>query len=157
MSLKIAEQNSDGSRPSDKGGARSSRPWDKGGGGGSQKNFFRPFGPQFSLKIRGPSPGSDTAVRIVETDHSYFEKGCRKKVHSPERYCGWFWVHCSLKKFERMIRETMDICLWVLKESRNSKFELQLQLQCQEQCIDHIPYYLSGLSCTHFFRQPFSK
>ena len=50
-----------------------------GGGGGSQKIFFRPFGPQFSLKIRGPSPGSDNAVRIVETDHSYFEKGCRKK------------------------------------------------------------------------------
>ena len=23
--------------------------------------------------------------------------------------------------------------------------------------VDHIPYYLSGLSCAHFFRQPFSK
>ena len=32
-----------------------------------------------------------------------------------------------------------------------------LQLQSQEQCIDHIPYYLSGLSPAHFFRQPFSK
>ena len=31
------------------------------------------------------------------------------------------------------------------------------QLQCQEQCIEHIPYYLSGLSREHFFRQPFSK
>ena len=31
------------------------------------------------------------------------------------------------------------------------------QLQCQEQCIDHISYYLSGLSRAHFFRQPFSK
>ena len=59
-------------------------------GGGSQKTFFRPFGPQFGLKIRGPSPGTATAVRIVETDHSYFEKDCRKKVHNPERYCGWF-------------------------------------------------------------------
>ena len=40
-------------------GARSSRPWDK-GGGGLQKDFFRPFGPQFGLKIKGdrpPSPG----------------------------------------------------------------------------------------------------
>ena len=26
------------------------------------------------------------------------------------------------------------------------------QLQCQEQCIDHIPYYLSGLSRAHFSR-----
>ena len=31
------------------------------------------------------------------------------------------------------------------------------QLQCQEQCIEHIPYYRSGLSRAHFFRQPFSK
>ena len=31
------------------------------------------------------------------------------------------------------------------------------QLQCQKQCIDHISYYLSGLSRAHFFRQPFSK
>ena len=31
------------------------------------------------------------------------------------------------------------------------------QLQCQEQRIAHIPYYLSGLSRAHFFRQPFSK
>ena len=31
------------------------------------------------------------------------------------------------------------------------------QLQYQEQCIDHIPYYLSGFSRAHFFPQPFSK
>ena len=31
------------------------------------------------------------------------------------------------------------------------------QLQCQEQCINHIPYYFSGLSRTHVFRQPFFK
>ena len=42
-------------------------------------------------------------------------------------------------KPERMAREAMDIC----------------QLQCQEQCIDHIPYYLSGLSCALFFPTPF--
>jgi len=33
----------------------------------------------------------------------------------------------------------------------------QLHVQCQEQCIDNIPYYLSGLLRAHFFRQPFSK
>ena len=62
-----------------------SRPCDGGGGGGclgrpldkwgarSTKNFFRPFGPQFGLKVRGadprplgPSPGSATAFyRVV--------------------------------------------------------------------------------------------
>ena len=35
-------------------------------GGGLQKDFFRPFGPQFGLKIRPPppgtSPGSATAI-----------------------------------------------------------------------------------------------
>ena len=48
----------------------------------------------------------------------------------------------------------MDICLRVLKESNISRFDSYSR---QEQCIDHIPYYLSGLSCAHFLRQPFSK
>ena len=48
---------------------RSSRSLENGGGAGGgclQKNFFRPFGPQFGLKIKGgpgppsPSPGSAT-------------------------------------------------------------------------------------------------
>ena len=44
------------------GGGGATRPLDKGGGGGGrQKIFFRPFGLQFGLKIRGggailPSP-----------------------------------------------------------------------------------------------------
>ena len=33
-----------------------------------------------------------------------------------ERYCEWFWVLWSLKKFERMAREAMDVCLQLLKE-----------------------------------------
>ena len=69
--------------------------------------------------------------------------------NNPKRNCGWFWVHCSSKKFKRMAREALEVCLSVLKEVR--------QLQCQEQCIDHIPYYLSGLSHAHFFWQRFSK
>ena len=48
----------------------------------------------------------------------------------------------------------MDICLRVLKESNQSRFD---SFSRYEQCIDHIPYYLSGLSPAHFFRQPFSK
>ena len=49
----------------EEGGGRSSRLLD-GGGGGSPKNFFRPFGPQFGLKIRGrgSSPGSATALAL---------------------------------------------------------------------------------------------
>ena len=64
-----------------------------------------------------------------------------------ERYCGWFCGHCSSKKFERMVQEATDICLRVLKESNKSRFD---SFSPFEQCIDHIPYYLSGLSRAHF-------
>ena len=73
---------------------------------------------------------------------------------NPERYCGWLWGHFSSRKFGRMAREAMDIFLRVLKESNKSRFD---SFSRYEQCIDHIPYYLSGLSRAHFFRQPFSK
>ena len=43
--------------------------------------------------------------------------------HNPERYCGWFWIHCSPKKFERTTREAMDVCLRELKESNKSRFD----------------------------------
>ena len=43
----------------------------EGGGGGAgglvSKKFFRSFGPQFSLKIRGPSPGSATGCFLEKT------------------------------------------------------------------------------------------
>ena len=48
----------------------------------------------------------------------------------------------------------MKMCLRVLKESIKSRFDSYSR---QEQSIDHIPYYLSGLSRAHFVRQPFSK
>ena len=82
------------SRPRDKGwrdghpdpeirGGRSSRPRDKGwrgghpdpeirGGGAVAKKIFRPFGPQFGLKIGGgpgPSPGSATATIVLNNRH----------------------------------------------------------------------------------------
>ena len=48
----IAITSNGGSKPLDTEGTCSSRPWDK-GKARPQKNFFRPFGPQFGLKIRG--------------------------------------------------------------------------------------------------------
>ena len=41
---------------------------------------------------------------------------------NPERYCGWFCLPCSPKKFERMEREATDICSRVLMESNKSRF-----------------------------------
>ena len=72
-----------------------------------------------------------------------------------ERYCGWFWVHCSSKKFERMARETMDKCLRVLKESNKSRFE-GYSVRNSELIVSHI---ITSRDCRvhNFFRQPFSK
>ena len=42
---------------------------------------------------------------------------------NPDRYCGWFWIHCSSKKFKRMTRGAMDVCLRVLKESNKGRFD----------------------------------
>ena len=66
---------------------------------------------------------------------------------NPEKYCGWFWVPCCPKKLERMAGEAMGIYLWVLMESNKSRFD---NYSRQEECIDHIPYYLSGLSRARF-------
>ena len=38
-----------------------------------------------------------------------------------ERYCGWFWVHCSSKKFERMALETMDIIMFANAKGKQQK------------------------------------
>ena len=57
------------------GGGGSSRPWDK--GRGVSKIFFRLFGPQFGLKIRGagpgPSPESATDLHSFTSTFSYTE------------------------------------------------------------------------------------
>ena len=46
------------------------------------------------------------------------EKG---KRDNPERYCGWFWFHCSSKKFEGVAWEAIDVFLRMLKESNNRR------------------------------------
>ena len=86
----------------------------------------------------------------VHVDSS-FKKGCRKcECDNPKGIAGGveFTEHSS-KKFERMAREAIDICLPVLKESNKSRFN---NCSHQEQCIDHILYYLFGI-----FGQPFLK
>ena len=46
----------------------------------------------------------------------------------------------------------MEICLRVIKESNKSRFDSHSR---QEQCIEHIPYYLSGLLRAYFFPTTF--
>ena len=45
--------------------------------------------------------------------------------------------------FERLVGEAVDLCLRELKESNKSKLTATVS---QEQCIDHIPYFLFELS-----------
>ena len=55
----------------------------------------------------------------------------------------------SSRKFERMAREAMNVCLQVLKESSKSRFDSYSVRNSV--FIDHISHYLSGLSRVHFF------
>ena len=56
----------------------------------------------------------NTVELYTAVSRKVVEKSARD---NPERYYGWFWVHCSSKKFKRMAREAMDVRLQVLKES----------------------------------------
>ena len=67
-----------------------------------------------------------------------------EKVHAtiPKDFV-WFCVQSSSSRnFWRMVRETIEACLLPV---------------CREQCIDHIPYCLSGLSRPHFFSTTFRE
>ena len=88
--------------------------------------------------------------------YSYFEKGCRKKVHAtiPKGIVGGFQFTVLQRNLKELARKAKKMCLQVLTESNKSRFDSYSR---QEHCIDHIPYYLSGLSRAHLFRQPFSR
>ena len=123
-----------------------------GGGGGALKNLSV-FAP--SLTLSSGNSITHTSMKLRGGGKAISRNVVGKSERdNPERYCGWFWVHCFSEKFEWMTREAMVVCLRVLKESKKSRVR---QPQRQEQCIDHIPYYLSGFSHAHFFRQPLSK
>ena len=64
------------------------------------------------------------AQSIPSISTAILRKVVRKSARkNPERYCGWFWIHCYSKKFERMTRESTEVCLRVLKESNKSRFD----------------------------------
>ena len=90
---------------------------------------------------------TESRTGILQCVYRYFEEGCRKQCRRQSQwFCGWFWIHCSLKQFERMTRKAMDVCLLVLKLSNKSRFD-----SYSVRNSGHIPYYLSGLSRAHFF------
>ena len=85
-----------------------------------------------------------------------FRERLSEKVHATisKGIVGAFEFTVLQRNLKELARKAMEMCLRVLKESNKSRFD---SYSPQEQCIDHIPYYLSGLSRAHYFRQPFSK
>ena len=72
-----------------------------------------------------------------------------EKVHAtnPKGIVDGFEFTFLQRNLKELVRKAMKMCLRVLKESNKSRFDSYSR---QEQCIDHIPYYLSGLSRAHF-------
>ena len=93
--------------------------------------------------------GAETCIQL-------FRDRLSEKVHAtiPKGLVGGFEFTVLQRNLKELARKAMEMCLRGLKESNKSRFDSYCR---QEQCIDHIAYYLSGLSRAHFFRQPFSK
>ena len=89
-------------------------------------------------------------------DIQLFRERLSEKVHVtiPKGIVGGFEFSVIQRNLKELARKAMEMCFLVLKESNKSRFD---SYRRQEQCIDHIPYCLSGLPRAHFFRQPFSK
>ena len=85
-----------------------------------------------------------------------FREMLSEKVHATisKGIGGGFEFSVFQRNLKELERQAMEMCLRVLKESNKRRFDSYSR---QEQCIDYIPYFLSGLSRAHFFRQPFSK
>ena len=87
--------------------------------------------------------------------YSYFEKGWPIKCTRQPRKV--LWVVLSSLFFKEIWKNgRRDRGDMSVRAKRKQQKQVRQQ-QCQEQCIEHIPYYLSGLWRARFFRQLFSK
>ena len=79
-----------------------------------------------------------------------FRERLSEKVHAtiPKGIVGGFGFTVLQGNLKELARKAMKMCLQVLTESNKSRFDSHSR---QKQCIDHIPYYLSGLSGVQFF------
>ena len=105
------------------------------------------------LASRSPLPRPRLPRMYIQDVYSYLEKGCRKKCTRQSRQV--LWVVLSSLFFKEIWKNGtrghghMFACA---KGKQQKKF---WQLQCLEQCIDHIPYYFSGSSGAHFLLTTF--
>ena len=89
-----------------------------GGGGGCLGMYV----PCLNFKTRRFMYWSSRSCHSWYTAISWKVVG-KSACDNPEMYCGWFWVHCSSKKVDRMAWEAIDICLRVVKENNKSRFD----------------------------------
>ena len=82
-----------------------------------------------------------------------FRERLSGKVHATilKGIVGGFEFSFFQRNLKELARKVMEMCLRVLKERNKSRID---SYSHQEQCIDHNPYYLSGLSL-HFFPTTF--
>ena len=83
-----------------------------------------------------------------------FRERLSEKVHAtiPKSIVGSFEFSVFQRNLKELARKAMEMCLRMLKESNKSRFDSYSR---QEQSIDNIPCYLSGLSRAHFFSTTF--
>ena len=95
-------------------------------------------------------------AKFTLVDIQLFRERLSEKVNAtiPKGIVGGFEFSVLQRNLKELARKATEMYFRVLEESNKRRFD---SYGCQEQCIDHIPYYLSGLSRAHFFRQPFSK
>ena len=66
---------------------------------------------------------------------------------NPERHCGWFWVHCSSKKFERICTRGHG---HMFASAKGKQQKCVRQLKSSETVYQSYPILPSGLSPVHF-------
>ena len=89
----------------------------------------------------------DIKLRYV---YSYFEKGCRKKCTRQSRKA--LWVVLSSLFFKEVWKNGTRGHGCMFARAKGEQQKQVRQLQCQDQCNDHVPYYLLGLSRTLFLQ-----
>ena len=107
------------------------------------------------LFVRDPYTDLNLLLIRESSEHiQLFRERFSEKVHAtiPKGIVGGFGFTVLQRNLKELARKAMKMCLRVLTESNKSRFDGHRR---QEQCIDHIPYYLSGLSRAHFFLTTF--
>ena len=107
--------------------------------GGTPISMIQPFAKILETFISFPPSGI----------YSYFEKGCRKTCTRQTRKV--LWVVLSSLLFKEIWKNGTRGHGRMFARAKGKRVR---QLQCQEQCIDHIPYYLSDCG-VHFFPTSF--